>query len=175
MIPFSGTYEPHQGYGPLRFGMSGEDVLPILGKPESIFKDADEVFDWDIFDEEDKAFIEDHETWIYEDKVRDHDFFSVRFAHGKLVEISIFAKSLDVQYAGLNLMAADRKELMRTMAKAEAKLFANNASYFFPKAGIAMTDPRFWKEKGTVEFVVSDYIMERLDFQDWEELDALDF
>lgn len=169
------TYEPHVGYGPLKFMMSSDEVQALLGEPRSIQRDEEFVVDWDIFDESDKAFIIEHETWIYDDAVADHDFLSVRFVRGELVEINVFSKSIELAYNNENLLDKKRKDLMRRLAAVEPVIYANGQSYFFPRAGVSMTDPKFWKSKGTVDFVVNQYILDRVDFNDWDKLDEIDF
>lgn len=167
------TYEPHVGYGPLKFGMSPLQIVDILGDPKSEFVDAD-VLDMDLFDADEAALILTNKTFMYDDAVLDHDFLSTSFFQDKLVEISIRVRGRDIPFSAENLMDKDRKELMRRLAENETEIYANGASYFFPRAGLQTDDPKFWKSRGTVDFVVAQYILDRLDLDSWEKLDEID-
>ena len=79
------------------------------------------------------------------------------------------------RYLDFNLMDKNRKALMRKIFQTEDVIYANRDSYYFPSIRIKMTDPKFWKRSGKVSFMKHEYIMNRLDFDDWEELDELDF
>ncbi|WP_298294162.1 hypothetical protein [uncultured Litoreibacter sp.] len=167
------TYEPHVGYGPLKFGMSAKQIVDILGEPKSEFVDAD-VLDMDLFDADEKALILTSKAFNYDDAVLDHDFLSVTFFQDKLVEIRIRVRGRDIPFGAENLMDNNRKDLMRRLAENETEIYANGASYFFPKAGLQTDDPKFWKSRGTVDFVVGQYVLDRLDLDSWERLSEID-
>ena len=146
--------------------MFPQEVVNILGEPENLFIDED-VLDMHLFDPGEKALIISNTAYFYDGSVPDHAFFSVTFFQEKLVEIRVRAKRREILFEGENLMDSDRKALMRRLAAKEDTIYANGPSYFFPRAGIQTDAPKFWASKGSVDFVVNQYVVDRFDMDGW--------
>ena len=168
-------YTPHIGFGPFKFGMSPDDVHEILGEPAQVTYVLD-FLDPQYVTESDLPFLEGlfgEDFLVGEDADNNRPSFS--YDKTGVVEIILMNKKQKISYLGIDLFGSKRKEIMRELAKHEDSIFVNREGYYFSKPGIMLPPPGAWRNQEAVTFVKNEYVMNRLEFDDWEELNELDF
>ena len=166
------VFSPGKHYRDLHFGMSRAEAEIYVGQPTTVSKMIDEQA---IFPE-DEAAVKDVIAYDYE-KYRPHHEkeVSLTFLKDRLVEIHLNDSVEPLMLLDLNLFdKKNRKAISQCLFDAERTPYGTRENGFFPKLGVIVPWPGFWKryKSGYVSLVDPAFILARLDFYGYELIDA---
>jgi len=145
--------KPQIGYGPIKFGMSPNEVRAFLGKPR---RTEAAVHENQSDQEEFEHYGNQHYEW-YGQSDEDLTFPQITYADNKVIGITIFKQSGSLVYMGMDL---HKKK--------------NTRHYFFPKSGLIVPKVEHMKRFFFIQLVLTENQMPHLDFEMYEPSTALD-
>lgn len=159
------TIEPQIGAGPLKFGMTPEEVAEFLGP-------VDLERDWGAMFRDNKEQYAAYKGSVSETRIFDDVKTmkpTVTYKNKKLEQIEL-DKAHKPAFAGIVLTGGDRLEVIRKLYDLDVDVFANHSSIVFCNLGIKLTQPKFYKErpaalvfaKGALDFTIADTEMEKV-------------
>ena len=167
------TYEitPQIGYGPIKFGMSPEEVEQHLGRPLETSARLSET----ETDEEEILYNSNQQVAWYGDEVSEKADLQVTYLNNSLIFITIFKKTKPLVYKGMNLHKfKSRQDNLEILARDEDVYYYDESGYFFPKSGLIVPIPKFAKRNFYIMLALTSYMIPRLEFEMYEPSTALD-
>lgn len=150
------TFEPYESYGPLRFGMTREQIVALQGEPEtetSVFDSFGHLLDPAIFTEAD--FDEMRRTMIlsWPDSETNGQRPEVTLFDGRLVDIHLVQSRDSLIVNGVDLWDRDRVRVILDLARFEEVMLYSGSDYYFESVGVRITAPRLWQSNGSISLM----------------------
>ena len=161
----SWTYTEHEDFGPLKFGMSPDETISILGTPkldeieeDLLLRSGDRAW----FKKEFLEFKRRSRVLEYEQAVGPMPEISVTFFDGVLSKIYLRDTSVRVMVRGENVLARGRRKITLHFAGLEedGKVHVSGEDVYFRSTGLMMTFPSLWRHQGAAGFLSPAYMAE---------------
>ncbi|WP_039017388.1 hypothetical protein [Halocynthiibacter namhaensis] len=161
-------FVPQSHYRDLYFGMSPDEVNKLLGEPIA----SRNLWEEFKYSDDELPFIENCVAKQYRDYGPYHDVLDVEFHLGKVVAIHIQDAKQPITFCGINLFSKQRRSVIDELSNLDKDLYGHRESGFWGELGIISTWPSVWKQHAYIKLVDSEYIFDRLDFNNFDQLDA---
>jgi len=169
------SYVINQSYGPFEFGMKPEEVHAILGQPESSSNPLDYLPE-EYQDDKTKKYFGSLIAEDYKGAEISNKIPSFLYSKNSLIQIGIRSHKEEFIVGDFDLMLSRRKDLITALYDKYPECYVSTEGYFFVKLGAIIAGPRQWKYGNkSIDLVLTDYLMSRLEDDDWEKMDALEF
>lgn len=153
-------YSPGIGYGPLRFGMSAEEVRALLGEPVS-FRGALEGIP---IDAETRRLVKDRKYMDFEKTLHSNEFPQVSFDRNEAVAFTAFDKKDPLLLSDINLFDKDREGVLRQLAGLNDVYYENREDFFFPQSGVCIPTKKASRTLPYIILMEPQYQLKLLDF-----------
>lgn len=158
------TYVEHEGYGPLKFGMSLDEVEAILGPHETEHKPTKFRPTADDTEPSDLIYLDllaRERVRTYKGGTRNNTRPETIFLDDRLAELNLLNKSGSLLVRGIEVMGPssqpvpERRAMLVRLCQFETTIYSS-AGWLMPNLGIHITRPRFWKSTGAVALMSPD-------------------
>ena len=164
-----GDFIPQTGYRDLRFGMSSMEAAAFLGT-ETASTNLWEEFD---YEPEELQYVQGRVDKVYAGYPPYHDIAELTYQDDKLVGIHLRTSQQPVMFQGIDLFGNDRKAVIDRLFEIDEDLYGDRMVGFFAELGIVITWPSGKKQgREFIQFVDSEDVLNRLDFDMLDPLDA---
>lgn len=143
----------YRAYGPLTYGMTRDQVIQLLGTPESIvnsYENMQHVLDPDVLGEHYIEVLKNQNTMSFSDSETNNQRPEVIFSDLELTAFLLRNRSDTLFVNGVDIWGRDRIAVIQKLARRERIVLFSGSDYYFESVGVRVTAPKFWKKSGSV-------------------------
>ncbi len=164
--------EPYVGVGPLKFGMSPEEVSEILGEAESTNPSAPAFAGDPILEERFKNHFSEYRLFGNMKTAKP----TIQYDNDKLESIDFHKSNSTLQINGLLLFKQTRKAILHELYLMDKEIRETTGGYLFMNLGISLSGPESYSSnppigvfaKGVFDLDIIELDYEKLDSEpDW--------
>ncbi|MGF1462874.1 MAG: hypothetical protein ACFB2Z_06880 [Maricaulaceae bacterium] len=136
--------DPLVSVGPLRFGMSPDEVAKVIGPPEDAITAEDQYQD----DPYQLALFTGY-AWEHRAHL-DPAYPELSYCENKLIEVDIWPDHGPLILDGKSLFKSRRKDVLRFLFSKGGDVYKNFGAVLFTSLGITLAPPRYAREEPSI-------------------------